>query len=293
LGWKAKYYEVFSLPETATKSEVKRQYRKLAMKFHPDKNPDPKAHKLFLDLTEAYQILMDDSAKRPTQNIRHFYSSSSSSGSMNPKSAAEQRDERYRQGRERYKQYIINKNIAAEKAFKNFTSGIRWRVFKISAIISFVVAVLLLVDFVLPLRKEKHIISFISKNLYNGLKYDNIREIGTDKNLTMYLADFYSTEEISTWPLIEVRRSFIFHNPVLVMHEYEEINYYNVDFSVVNLFPFLSFLLIIPALTYRYKKRSGLFYMSYFFSQYFFFLIALYIIVSQYRWLHLLTFGFV
>ncbi|MDD2984061.1 MAG: J domain-containing protein [Crocinitomicaceae bacterium] len=293
MSWKARYYEVFGLTETATKLEVKRQYRKLAMKFHPDKNPDPKANQLFLDLTEAYQILMDDSAARPTQNIRERSSSGSSYAQTSTKSAAEQRDERYRQGRERYQQYMRNKKIAAEQSFQRFTSGMRWKIFKISSSISFIVGMVLIVDTILPTREENHIIEFASTKLYNGITYSNIREVGTDKNLLMYLADFHMSEELRAWPLVKVKRSFIFHNPIEVKHEYYETTVYPVDFSVVNLFPFLSIVLLIPGLTYRYKKRSSTFYMSYYFSQYFFTAFAVYIVLSQYRWLHLLTLGFI
>lgn len=286
MGWKAKYYEVFGLTEGATKSEVKRQYRKLAMKFHPDRNPDPKAHKLFLDLTEAYQILMDDSAVRPTRNIRDTTSTST-------KSAAEQRQERYRQGQERYRQYIQNKKIASERAFQNFTQGIRWKIFKISAIISCIVGILLFLDFVLPTRTENHVIISSSSRTYNGLNNNLIREVNTDKNISMYLADFYLTEKIRTWPVVDVERTFIFRNPVMVVHRYEnEIDRYAVDFSVANLFPYLSLLLLIPVLTYHYKKNSPGFYIAYFISQYLIVLVVVYILFSQLRWLHALTFGF-
>ncbi len=286
MGWKAKHYEVFGLTEGATKSEVKRQYRKLAMKFHPDRNPDPKAHKLFLDLTEAYQILMDDSAVRPTRNIRDNTTTST-------KSAAEQRQERYRQGQERYQQYLKNKKIASERAFQKFTKGNRWKIFKISSIISFVVGFLLLVDFVLPSRTENHFIVSVSEYSYNGLQYNQIRQVFSDKNISMYLSDFEKTEAIRNWPVVDVKRSFIFRNPLRVIHRYEnEINQYPVDFSVINLFPFLSILLFIPGYTFRFKSNSPGFYISYSMSQYIIVPVVIYILLSQQRWLHVLTFGF-
>ncbi len=289
MGWKAKYYEVFGLTETATKSEVKRKYRKLAMKFHPDRNSDPKAHQLFLDLTEAYQILMDDSIARPTRNIRDTTTTST-------KSAAEQRQERYRQGQERYQQYMRNKKIASERAFQNFTRGLRWKIFKISAIVSFMVGILLLVDFILPTRTENHLIvsNYSNSRGYAGLQYESMMEVRTDKNLTMYLAYFDYNSEIRAWPAIEVSRSFLFHNPVYVKHEYNDVvRYYHVDFSVVNLFPFLTILLLIPGLTYRYKNNSPGFYIAYNISQYIIVIAVAYILLSQQRLLHLLTLGFV
>ncbi|MGZ5503986.1 MAG: molecular chaperone DnaJ [Chthoniobacterales bacterium] len=57
---KRDYYEVLSVSREATEEEIKRSYRKLAVKFHPDKNPgDAKAEENFKELGEAYDVLMD------------------------------------------------------------------------------------------------------------------------------------------------------------------------------------------------------------------------------------------
>src|SRR3954452_5589881 len=57
---KRDYYEVLSVERTATQEEIKRSYRKLAVKFHPDKNPDdPHSEEKFKELGEAYDVLMD------------------------------------------------------------------------------------------------------------------------------------------------------------------------------------------------------------------------------------------
>src|SRR5947209_20364853 len=57
---KRDYYEVLGVARGTSEEEVKRAYRKLAVKFHPDKNPDdPKAEEKFKELGEAYDVLMD------------------------------------------------------------------------------------------------------------------------------------------------------------------------------------------------------------------------------------------
>ena len=49
------YYAVLGVPASATQDEIKKQYRKLAAKHHPDKNPnDPKAAERFKEISEAY-----------------------------------------------------------------------------------------------------------------------------------------------------------------------------------------------------------------------------------------------
>ncbi len=57
---KKDYYSVLGVSRSATDEEIKKAYRKLAMKFHPDKNPgDKKAEDLFKEATEAYDVLSD------------------------------------------------------------------------------------------------------------------------------------------------------------------------------------------------------------------------------------------
>jgi len=60
------YYSILKVEKTATKEEIKKAYKELARKWHPDKNPDNQelATKKFKEVSEAYQVLSDDSKRR-------------------------------------------------------------------------------------------------------------------------------------------------------------------------------------------------------------------------------------
>jgi molecular chaperone DnaJ len=69
---KRDYYEVLGVEQNAAGEEIKRAYRQLAVKFHPDKNPDdPQAEEKFKELGEAYDVLMDPDKRAAYDRFGH------------------------------------------------------------------------------------------------------------------------------------------------------------------------------------------------------------------------------
>ncbi len=64
-GEKRNYYEVLEVPSTATPDEIKKAYRRLALRYHPDHNPDrvEEASRMFREASEAYKVLIDSKSR--------------------------------------------------------------------------------------------------------------------------------------------------------------------------------------------------------------------------------------
>ena len=69
---KQDYYEVLGISKSASQAEIKKGYRKMAIKYHPDKNPDDKgAEESFKKAAEAYEILSDENKKARYDQYGH------------------------------------------------------------------------------------------------------------------------------------------------------------------------------------------------------------------------------
>src|SRR5262244_4517196 len=68
----ADYYGVLAVPRTASDEEIKKAYRKLALQYHPDRNPGNKqAEDKFKEVSEAYQVLSDPQKRAQYNQFGH------------------------------------------------------------------------------------------------------------------------------------------------------------------------------------------------------------------------------
>jgi molecular chaperone DnaJ len=68
---KRDYYEVLGISKTASSNEIKSQYRKLALKFHPDRNKSAEAAEHFKEISEAYAVLSDTEKRKLYDQYGH------------------------------------------------------------------------------------------------------------------------------------------------------------------------------------------------------------------------------
>lgn len=92
MATKRDYYEILGVTKSATDKEIKSAYRKLALKWHPDKNADKKqeAETKFKEINEAYQVLSDTKKRQTYDQFGHAAFDPSSGMGGNPFSGAHQ-----------------------------------------------------------------------------------------------------------------------------------------------------------------------------------------------------------
>jgi hypothetical protein len=67
------YYHILQIPENADNAEIRKAFRRLAMRYHPDVSKSPDAHEQFIRITEAYEALIDPAKRQHYNQVFNRY----------------------------------------------------------------------------------------------------------------------------------------------------------------------------------------------------------------------------
>jgi hypothetical protein len=135
------YYEILSVRRTATAHEIKRAYRLLAVRYHPDKNPDPVAEQFFKEINEAYQVLGDPVERQLYDN--RFINNTEPVEYETPRTQSRHRDPAYRRRDPSVK--VKSEKQRLYEMMEQYVPLMRKVV-----VVALVVSGVLFVDFILP-----------------------------------------------------------------------------------------------------------------------------------------------
>jgi DnaJ domain len=144
------YYAILDLSITARDAEIKRAYRQLALRYHPDKNKSPEADGLIKEINEAYDVLSD-----PEQKLMYDQLLTGVVQFVQPEpepTAPRHRDPRYQPKSAEYIQEI-RKNSFHTYMRNNLKYAVLISKF------TFAFALFCMIDFALPSRKETHTVA--------------------------------------------------------------------------------------------------------------------------------------
>lgn len=272
------YLQLFALSDDATSDEIKKRYRLLAKKYHPDVNKSPYANETFVLLQEAYDYLISNKS-----NDQSYFE--------NSKSDEISRMERIKRAKERLKEARLQEQNKIKNEYQKITNSRIWLVFKTFAYISLICSIFLVIDLFAPKKMENAKIVAFSTN-YNGFYVDKICLIQTEKNNQIFVSSAVK-HNLNKDNRITIERSRIFNHPTDIhQFNFNGNEQFNVEFSFYNFSIFIALIFTLPIIIYRKRNPSHGFFFLYRFALYTVFPILFYFLVTESRLIHLITFGF-
>lgn len=273
-------YNVLGLTPGASEEEIRKRYRKLVKKFHPDVNKDANAERKFIEIQEAYEELMSDNQEQITVE-------------ETPKTSFETEYTEYRNyAREQYQARKKKEAEDLEKLYVRLQTGPIFLWHKIIAITSLFVMIALILDFVLPYHYASDVIASYSTDTYQSMNGNLVSLAKTSKGESFFLNAF-SNGFFDVNPFIQIEKTAILHQSISVLSYGNNVLqvipiHFSFYWAQFVLFPFL----LIPNIFLFYRKKDAVFIMGSYFSRYASGILLLYFLISQDRWYHLLTLGF-
>lgn len=270
------YLRLFGLQDNATEEEIKKAYRKLAKKYHPDLNSDPKAQQVFIDLHEAYERLLNTDVFSEVSDKR------SEQSFETRKAYAKVRFEEQQEIERKNQTYYFEKLIQSKS----------WVYFKYFALFSALFSLIVFVDYFIPSKYiQDRVIAYSSP--YNGLVDGEVIAFQTSQGKELFVKNCIISDVIVN-PSIILEISPILHQPKRIWRKEESFNKaFEVDFSIWSAFPFFCVFFLIPLCTYIYRQKSLLFILLYYLSCYGVSVVLGYMLVTEDRFLHLVSLGFI
>ena len=283
---RAECFRLLNLPSDSTDVEIRKQYKKLALRLHPDVNPDPLAHELFINLGRAVEILLNPDHKESTNPEDKRPSRRAGS------ETEEERQERMRVAKMRYEQQKMQEAIDNNRYFLSLTSGMRWSIYKYVMRISLVLSLALSIEFFLPRHYEKDVLMGYSNILNNGIIKRNINSIELEERGTFYVQNNVPAWKY-TYPEVILETTWLLHTPVKMITT-DDFSRYRTefDFHIGSIRFALIILLLVPLYPYLRRKKTLSFVFLYHLSFWGIGSVMIYILLTQNRIIHLLSLGF-
>lgn len=274
------YYNVLGLPFGANEQLIKKRYKELAKKYHPDRNSSPDAHKKFIEINEAYIYLV-------------------SKDKIQVKSLQEQQKDRENEIQKAYRekawQYVREKKIRDEEELQAFYHSLRigwtWFAFKTVSSLCAIIVVVMFIDYFLPTQAIPEVVTEYSNDIYQSVGAHDISLIKTSSGKNLWTNDYFNSD-FNYNPFFILESTQIFQNPIKAKiysgNQYFEIPiHFTVYWAQFVLSPFLLF----PLFIYFYKKNDAFFVIGHYLTRYVTgILVGLYLLTED-RWFHLITLG--
>ncbi len=274
-------FDFFGLPENAKEDDLKKIYRFLVKKYHPDKNKSKDAKSKFQELKKAYDDLLI-----VIRNRQHSIE----------RKDEESVEEQWRKYRKRAREITIEKENKQAEAmnewYNRLLSGKTWQYTKIVSLCAGILVLLLFIDFFLPRKYEaSYVVRYDTKN-YHSIDEHRISKVEMKEGETYWL-DRYNNGFFNLNPFVRIEKTGLLHSPI-TFQKYDGHRLISIPIELTiywaQIVVFIA--LLISVALFFYRKRDVYFIMASYYTRYFTGPFIIWFLISNNRWIHIFTLGF-
>ena len=243
-----KYFQILGISPTSDKSVIKKAYRKLAFQYHPDVNNSSEAQSKFIEITDAYDVLL---GVKKAPKIRRNQNNNKSKNQFYTK---EERAKRIKEAKARFEKAKQRELEEEAYYFLGLIKGKKWKFIKTFSSISLLFGLLLIADFSLSTQNKMFVVDEFMIDNPNSL-------LSFEVNQTTHYFSLDDVKLLRSYPLVELNYTPIFNDLKYFSFLRGSQVGKNIEpiFCYTYFFPIIIFLLLIPIFTIWYKKPTPLF----------------------------------
>lgn len=274
------YYKLLGSSPTDSDAEIRRKFRKMALLYHPDKNPSPQAKEQFIALNEAYETIVSHRKNGPLK------SSSQRGRKQTPN------EERMQEAKKRYYEQMAREREENENYFARLFKGYRWRAIRISMYTGIVLSIALIAEWFLPFHYEKDEIT------HYGLEISSLRD---DEKLSLLKTKrdhyFWVTQFKPGWiedsRVVNIQQTWIFYQPInLILQTSPNGQLIPVQLTFQSFKVLVLLLFLLPSAAFIFRRKTSWYTVLYYLSLVLSPTVMILFLVQNNHLFHFLTLGF-
>ena len=281
-------YKILGIKPKASPQEIRRAYRNLAKKYHPDKNNEAGAQEKFLAIQAAYEQLLNGS-----KDVE------SPAGVRKKESQQAQNDAQQRAAYDNYRKNAREKYAqrkAAEEAYKTaYLKDLKssWKGWwhQTAAVIGLCLFLVVWVDFFVPARQTTIYPERFGLKTYQSMNGHFVQLFKSTDGRNFWISDYFSQELIKSSAIQTIETPWLRQVKSIRFQEQHFVKETPVHFTFYWAQIWVSLAFLFPFISWRFASADIIFVAGSYFSRFLIGPFIIYFLLTEHRWLHLLSFG--
>ena len=280
-------YKILGVAPNANPEEIRKAYRALVKKYHPDKNPSAAAAQKFLEIQAAYEQLLEGPQQTHPEEIEQSYRATQDQYEQDLEAYKKQRAA----AREKLRQQKLREEAYKEAYLHKLRSGKTGLWHRSVAFIGLLLFCVIWLDFFLPQQSQKLLSHSYGIHTYGSMDGHQVQLFNSTNGLNLWVSDFSSQNIPKTQRLYALQTPWLKQVKALEFHDGLYLKSIPVHFRFYWAQIWVGILFLIPILSWYFASADIIFVAGSFVSRYAICAFTIYFLLTENRFLHLVTFG--